>query len=121
MSDRDDKAMDQAADKLSAAYLALHAVCHELPIAIMLPLDAATPGGCATAIIRAITVLDEEPLPMAVKRKAQLACIAWLNALDLFRLQDAAPRVYRMAGLALSLANLAESVAEVQAWLVEQE
>ncbi|MGD6761367.1 hypothetical protein ACOKM5_20750 [Streptomyces sp. BH097] len=121
MSEQDDKDLEQIAGSLAISYGELSVALRHLPIPVNLPDGIVTPVVAAEGLLRALDLLEEEPIPAGVRLDIQSACVSWLNAMDLFGMQAVKPRAYRIAGITLCLLTASTGVISAMEWLVDNQ
>ncbi|KJK40240.1 hypothetical protein UK15_07770 [Streptomyces variegatus] len=121
MADEHDKSIEQLAMDLAVSYAEIATALRHLPIPIRLPEGLVQPKEAVEGMIRALELMDSEPVPEGVRLDFQVACTSWLNTEDLFRLEIVKPRPYRVAGATLCLLTASEAIIQAMEWLVENQ
>ncbi|MFF5984405.1 hypothetical protein ACFY78_36740 [Streptomyces olindensis] len=121
MADEHDKNIEQLAMDLAVSYAEIATALRHLPIPVRLPEGLVQPKEAAEGMIRALELMDSEPLPEGVRLDIQTACVSWLNAEELFRMDVVKPRAYRIPGATLCLLTASEAIIQAMEWLVENQ
>ena len=121
MADEHDKSIEQLAIDLAVSYAEIATTLRNLPIPVRLPEGLVQPKEAVDGIVRALELMDSEPMPEGVRLDIQTACASWLSAQDLLRLEVVTPRPYRIAGATLCLLTASEAIIQAMEWLVDNQ
>ncbi|MFS4105111.1 hypothetical protein [Streptomyces sp. PD-S100-1] len=121
MADHEDQELTQLAIDVAVGYAQIMTALRHLPIPIQLPEGLVEPKDAVIGMMRALDLLEEEPLPEGIAHSIQVACASWLNAEDLLRLQVHRPRPYRIAGATICLLTAQTEIVNAMEWLVDHQ